>query len=532
MSMEDTTARLRAARTQARRTHAAREAVLHRRSRLCGAGRLILFAVATVLAVQGARGDAARARGAAAVTLAFVALVMVHRRVQAAETRARRQRVLAEESAARLDGGFGPGAAAPLPESPSTVIEAGAAVYRTETPSAPIAAWARADLGLDDEIPSLFQLLDTTQSAFGARRLRALLHRPPVEGAAIAQRSEAVRSLADDDPRRDALALAFFGWRKAALDRVPRFLELPRVLPGGAIRVVALVAGLVTLPAAILCRRIPVLLPVAAVGLTISFGLHYLWRLRLNALRDSYLELEPLVNVALEVARVAPAASSPGLLGDLGRVFAEFCAPGAAYRLQSVARRIRMLHLHEIGVLYMPIEILTLWDVHCLLALEASFAGSRRNLERLAGALGDLEALVAQATFAAERTGMVFATVESTAAPQLEIVAGEHPLLPHDRAVPNDVHLGDATRLVFVTGSNMAGKSTFLRMVALNVVLAQIGCPVRAARMRWTPVALHALVNVRDALADGKSYFFVEVERVLGVLRAATGTPFVFAVFD
>jgi len=488
--------------------------------------------MAAVFAVQSARGDTSRARAAAAVSLSFVALVMVHRRVQDAELRARRQRLLAEESIARLGGGSGPGAAAPLPEAPATLLEAGAAVYRDDAPRAPIATWARADLGLDDEVPSLFQELDTTQSAFGARRLRALLHQPLVDGVAITQRQDAVRWLAAQHGCRDGLELAFFGWRRAALDRVPRFLESPRMLPGGVVRVIALVAGLVTPPAAILCIRIPALVPVLVAGLTISFGLHYWFRRRLNALRDSYLELEPLVKVAMAVAPQAPPPTSAGLLGDLGRVFAEFCAPGATYRLRSVARRVRMLHMHEIGVLYLPIEILTLWDVNVLLALESSFAGSRRNLARLAGALGDLEALVAQATFAAERPGLTYAAVASSPAPHLEIVAGEHPLLPHDRAVPNDVHLGGETRLVFVTGSNMAGKSTFLRMAMLNVVLAQIGCPVRAARMLWTPVALHALVNVRDALADGKSYFFVEVERVLEVLQAASRTPLVFTVFD
>jgi len=520
---------LHGARTRERSDHAAREAMHRRRSRGCGAARLIVFAGAMLLVIRGALGDATAGRAAVAGAVLFALLVVVHRRVQRAELRARRQRLLVEECLARLAGSVGPGAGAPLTET-ATGLEAGDALHRDEAPRAAIAAWARSDLGLDDDVPSLFRLLDTTQSAFGARRLRSLLHRPYVDAAAIATRTAAVRALGDDGARRDALALAFFGWRGAALDRVPRFLQLPRVLPGGALRLVALLASAVTLPSAILCWRIPAFLPVAALGLTLSFGIHFMLRRRLNPLRDSYLELEPLVNVALEVAPIAPADGV--LLGELAGVFAEFCAPGATYRLRSVARRIRMLHLHEIGVLYAPIELLTLWDVNVLLALESSFAGSRRHLARLAGALGDLEALVAQATFAAEQPGLVFAQVESAASPRLEITGGEHPLLPHARAVPNDVRLGGDTRLLFVTGSNMAGKSTFLRMVSLDLVLAQIGCPVRATSMQWTPVAVHALVNVRDALADGKSYFFVEVERVLELLRAAAASPFLFAVFD
>jgi hypothetical protein len=107
-----------------------------------------------------------------------------------------------------------------------------------------------------------------------------------------------------------------------------------------------------------------------------------------------------------------------------------------------------------------------------------------------------------------------------------------HPLLPAGVCVRNDVHLDSARRFYLVSGSNMAGKSTFLRAIGINAVLAAAGAPVRALRARVSCFAVCTSVSVTDSLAEGKSKFMAEVERLRDTLRSGEGAKPVLFVID
>ncbi len=119
-----------------------------------------------------------------------------------------------------------------------------------------------------------------------------------------------------------------------------------------------------------------------------------------------------------------------------------------------------------------------------------------------------------------------------------ELVAGEelfeaeglaHPLLPEAKAVANDVRFGVGQQLMILSGPNMAGKSTFIRSIGVNAVLAQCGAPVRARRMRMSPLAVAASICVLDSLADGMSRFYAEIQRIKLIADLARGaTPVLF----
>jgi hypothetical protein len=104
-----------------------------------------------------------------------------------------------------------------------------------------------------------------------------------------------------------------------------------------------------------------------------------------------------------------------------------------------------------------------------------------------------------------------------------------HPLLPADRMVPNDVPLGTGTQLLVVSGSNMSGKSTLLRTVGINAVLALAGAPVRATSLRLTPLAVGATLRIQDSLLEGRSRFYAEITRIRELADIAAGpTPLLF----
>jgi hypothetical protein len=255
----------------------------------------------------------------------------------------------------------------------------------------------------------------------------------------------------------------------------------------------------------------------------------------------------PLVRWSREVARpVEEAANDLPLLGAiLARLEREpFRSPrltalqaslGADGLLPSA--RVRALRdLAEWSAarrnpLFLPIAIVMLWDVWMAFRLEGWRVQSGPLVGRWLDAVAELEALGSLAGYAFENPADPFPEVLPDGPPRFEATGLGHPLVPADRFVRNDVRLGGDVRLLMVSGSNMSGKSTLLRSVGANAVLALAGAPVRAESLALTPVALGATMRVQDSLQEGRSRFYAEVTRVRGVLERAKGEPVLF-LFD
>ena len=144
-------------------------------------------------------------------------------------------------------------------------------------------------------------------------------------------------------------------------------------------------------------------------------------------------------------------------------------------------------------------------------------------------AWAEFEALNAIATYAFEHPENSWPELlPPSHAPLYEAHSLAHPLLAG--AITNDISLGPAPRFYLISGSNMSGKSTLLRSIGVNAVLAYAGAPVRAQSLRLTPLALGASLALTDSLAEGRSKFLAEVERLSAILKASTSTPLLFLV--
>lgn len=163
------------------------------------------------------------------------------------------------------------------------------------------------------------------------------------------------------------------------------------------------------------------------------------------------------------------------------------------------------------------IDPAALWSIQFAFAIEAWRARSGPEVRQWLAVVGESEALLALANYAYEHPADVFPefTAES---PWFEAEAFAHPLLPEDRAVRNDLRLGGDFRLLIISGPNMAGKSTFVRSVGINAVLAQCGAPVRARRLRLSPLAVTASICILDSLQGGISHFYAEILRLKQIL--------------
>jgi hypothetical protein len=170
------------------------------------------------------------------------------------------------------------------------------------------------------------------------------------------------------------------------------------------------------------------------------------------------------------------------------------------------------------NVLFAPVSALWIWATQWAFAIEAWRTRAGVHIPRWLDTVGEFEALLALGTFAAEHPSFVFPDLADPSTRTLQATALAHPTLPPD-AVVNDVALGgDAAHLLVVSGSNMSGKSTFLRAIGVNVVLAQMGAPVRARAFRLSPLAVGSTISVHDSLTEGRSRFFAEITRLKHVV--------------
>jgi hypothetical protein len=171
------------------------------------------------------------------------------------------------------------------------------------------------------------------------------------------------------------------------------------------------------------------------------------------------------------------------------------------------------------AILHFPIQALTLWDFYVIFALERWRQQCGTRVRAWLDSLGELDALAVLAT--ARRDNPEWTVPEVQTVAQISTHAIGHPLIPESRRVANDVVVGPPGTLMLVTGSNMSGKSTLLRAIGLNIVLAQAGACVCARQMTLPETDLQTSIRVQDSLERGMSYFMAALARLKGVVDAA-----------
>jgi hypothetical protein len=178
-----------------------------------------------------------------------------------------------------------------------------------------------------------------------------------------------------------------------------------------------------------------------------------------------------------------------------------------------------------------PLAFFLLWTAPLAFAVEAWRRTSGPALARWVAAVGEFEALCALASYAYDHPADPLPELVPEG-PCLEAEELGHPLLPRERCVRNDVCLGGELRVLLVSGSNMSGKSTLLRTVGVNAVLALSGGPVRARRLRISPLAIGATLRIEDSLQAGRSRFYTEIIRLRQLRDQAKSSPPLLFLLD
>ena len=370
---------------------------------------------------------------------------------------------------------------------------------------------------------SLVQWLGPAATAAGTETLQSWVLRrapPPV----IAERQQAVRDLAGALDWREQLGAhgrLAAGVRAAELDRFLAWAEEPapfsesrrRALQAAVVTLTIAIWSLAALQIAGVLSAGYWLIPVVA-GLILSFAtamrVHGEFH-RAGAGQQAFERYAALFSHAVRC---------PGDAHHLRVVRARLTAAGstAPERMRQLARMLGFAKLaSSAGIFHFVIQSLTLWDFFVFFALDRWRREAGPAVRDWMAALGELDALSAFARIKADNPDWCFPEVLAGQASFAATGIG-HPLIPADRRVGNDVEVGPAGTLLLITGSNMSGKSTLLRAVGLNAVLAQAGSPVCASALRMPPIELETSIRIQDSLEHGLSYFMAALARLKRVV--------------
>jgi len=377
---------------------------------------------------------------------------------------------------------------------------------------------------------SLFELLADMRTAAGEAALARWLLQPGTRVEAM-ERQQAIAELRNKLDLREDLALLGEEIRAGVhAETLEHWGSAPPVIFHPGLRVAALalcLAGLATF-SAFMSQALP-LWPFLAI-LALDFLFMFLVARRVRAVVEAAdIAGHDLRILSLVLERLEREQFETPLLRQLRSEFEIEGLPAS----RRVARLERWMDLLDSAdhLFVRVIRPVVLWVEQVAMAIEAWRRETGPHVGRWLAAIGDLEALSSLAAFAFERPEYAFPELLD-GEPCFEAEHIQHPLLLPSKCVPNDVLLGGPLRLLIVSGSNMSGKSTLLRSVGLNTVLAWAGAPVAARRLRLSRLQTGASIRVVDSLQDGKSRFYAEITRLRQIVDLATNGGQVLFLLD
>jgi hypothetical protein len=376
---------------------------------------------------------------------------------------------------------------------------------------------------------SLFQLLSTARTRMGEDTLAQWLLAPsPVEQ--IRERHAAVDELRDQLDLREDLAVlgedigvgvhpeALLKWAESPNQMRPLWLRwlspfLAAMAVAGA--VVWAVWGTATL-----------LVLIVVIEAVFTYRLKKPLEEVLHGTEHAFHDLDLLSGV---LGRVEAHTFQAPRLQALQRELLSSGVPGsqASGRLRTLVDLINSRHNIAVRILDAPL----MYSVQVAFAAERWRTAHGSALRLWVDAIGQIEALLSLATYCFEHPDDPFPEFADGTASFDGKELG-HPLVPSTLCVRNDVSITGESGVLLVSGSNMSGKSTLLRAVGMNVVLAMAGAPVRARRFQLSPLQVGASIRVNDSLQEGSSRFYAEIKRLRQIFDLAGGDPPLLFLLD
>ncbi len=375
---------------------------------------------------------------------------------------------------------------------------------------------------------SLFRLLNRTHTYEGQKRLAGWLSAPSGPDAVRLRQEAAAELNPQIEWRQRVEALAYVeetvgrspdvlvNWATADVSPLPAYLNIIRFL-FPVITLGIFIAWLLGYVPGVI-----VLLALAVHGMVLSQTAG-----RAKELSEQTFEISAALRAFRELFKEAEQVKGNTIRLRAIRETLTTDRMGASDAIGQLSRLTEGLNYRRNPYFALLFGIATLWDIHYLFRLERWRQHHGATIGRWFEALGELEALNSLSGFAYAHPS--YATPDITDEQLLlDITSAVHPLLPPERSVANSLKLEGSGKTMLITGSNMSGKSTFLRTVGANVVLALAGAVVSAERFWCSPVRVFTSMRTQDSLEESTSSFYAELKRLqtlIGLSKQAGKQP-------
>jgi hypothetical protein len=376
---------------------------------------------------------------------------------------------------------------------------------------------------------SLFELLSLARTRMGEDTLAAWLLSPsPVEQ--LAQRHAALAELGTNLDLREDIAILGEDLKVGIhSEALTQWAEASNQLTNKGLRWLSLLLACAAVAAAVVWAEFGTKTPFFAIVIVetiITASLRKRTAAILNSTDQAFEDLQLLSSLLARLEREQfEAPRLKALKAELSSH--HLAASKAIARLRTIVEYIRSLDNTFMRVLNIPL----LYVVQISYVAEAWRTAHGAAVRSWLKAIGEVEALLSLSGYRYEHPSDPFP--EFVEGPPCFIAEQlGHPLIPDTKCVRNDVSVCGETKLLLVSGSNMSGKSTLLRAVGINTVLAMAGAPVRASHLKLTPLHIGASILVNDSLQEGSSRFYAEITRLRNICDLAENNPPVLFLLD
>ena len=381
-------------------------------------------------------------------------------------------------------------------------------------------------------VSSLFQWINTAKTYRGREKLNELLTSSPIEGSIIQRKQEAIKELAINLAWRHRF-MAEARTTKRSLNSPTRLIEWAKTYDSSYLRpgviILARALPIITITFLLLyflTSRVSYWVPIA--GFLIQALILFAGNQRGNALEAVYDYKDSLRTYEKMLERFEKRNFKSNYLQDLKKTLYDRDGMAAFQQIRKLSSLAELIS-NRGNSMFLVINILTLWDIQCMIGLESWKEKSGRSLGRWVDAVAELEGLASLAIIHFDHPEWAVPQIVSENSGIVAVNMG-HPLLANSTC--NDLSIEKRSGILLITGSNMSGKSTLLRTAGINLVLAYAGAPVCARSFSCSMMQIYSCMRVSDNLGENISSFYAELLRIKQIVSATKTERKIFFLLD
>lgn len=383
---------------------------------------------------------------------------------------------------------------------------------------------------------SLFQLINRSATAEGNTKLAAWLSKA-ADKETVLQRQQAVKELSGKNTwKLDFQAAILFAAKqdKNEIKQLSAYLHIPLNLPGEKwLTVYCKIAPWLLISVMIGSyfyspfNKVAILLGLINIGLVSSRG-KYIQKTDMIAGKIG----KVLGMYAKVFGRIEQEQWQSPYLNNLVATIKSEQLGSTSEQIKQLSRLIEKLNYHLNIIIGFFLNLFLMWDIRQIIAIEDWKRNNTQNLEQAFEVVAELEALLSLTSLAINYPDWCYPEIADGDGYTLSAQGIAHPLINTRNRVDNDFELNNELKIDIITGSNMAGKSTFLRTLGINTVLALCGAPVCAKSMQVSVITVISYMRIKDSLNESTSTFKAELDRLQMLLAAVSGHEEVYFLID